>query len=456
MMILPLKRMRGSGTRKKRRVSYDKFCGYATSEKGTICAVNTLNCDCRGGVLTTGIGIKPYLSNDGKKIDLLPAMPLQIGVIKQWDGSTATYKEILCFLDGRRSVFCVYPGTGSTVNSITAMSNLTKMFAMVDKDRRWRLVMVGHSGLSFFDSSNTYEKVRTDTMVESACVAKHRLFAGIKPDVLLYSSPDDERKMANSLDESGEIYFTWDVGCMVALKEFNDKVYVFFERGIAELECAGLGRDFKVRRIPYEGGNICGGTVGRCGRYIYFASIDGLWQFDGKKAVPVLRELEVKPSRSVTGNQAAVFCEGRLLIQYYDTQNSLKELVVYEDGKSGYFSTFKAALTECGDKAFCYVDDCVQVACFDGDLPELYKYNFETGEMDFGVIGQKVLQKLRFKGLGSFDFEIRCIDEVVKQTLVFEDGVAEMNFSWRGERFAMKFFLHKGAKIEGLEVEFLE
>ena len=457
MMILPLKKWSSKLTGKKRTWSFDKFRLYQSGEQYAICAQGSMNCDCRGGVLTTGVGLKYHYSTYGRVVPLGNDIPIQVLMTKYWDTKKNRYTEEIGYLDSRMNAFRIYKETEETasIQGVQSLAMGTRATTVVCNDMRWGVVFVGGSGALYYDNWGLFKSLSSSPNVVAARSFQHRLFIAEKPQRLHYSSVDNAAEFFENLDVSGSLQFPWDIGEIVGLQELNNRLYIFFERGIGELECDGLPREFKSKRLTYGGGKISERLIGRCGKYIYFMAEDGLYRFDGRTAVPALREMRVRPSRSVSVNNTTAICEGKILFQFHNEDNNLRALVVYEDGESGYYTAPKAGLTESNSRAFCCHEHYVKTVCDDGDLETGYTYYFVTGEMNFGTEKTKILKKLRFKGEGSFHLVLRCKSEEIERDLTFENGLAEVETCWRGARFSMQFILQKGARIEGLEVEYI-
>ncbi len=457
MMILPLKKWSSKLTGKKRTWSFDKFRLYPSGEQYSICAQNSMNCDCRDGVLTTGVGVKYYFSTYGRLVSPGRDSPIQVFITRYWDTKTNQYMEQVGYIDSETGTFRIYKETETTggIQGIQPLAMGTRATTIVTNEMRWGVAFVGKDGALYYDNWGLFKSLSSSPNVVAAISFQHRLFLAEKPQRLHYSSVDNSTAFFESLDTSGALQFPWNIGEIVGLQELNNRLYIFFERGIGELECDGLPREFKTKRLTYGGGKICERLIGRCGKYIYFMAEDGLYRFDGRTAEPVLREMRVRPSRSVSVNNATAICEGKLLLQFHNEENNLRTLVVYEDGESGYYTAPKAGLTESNSRAFCCHEHYVKIVCDDGDLEAGYTYNFETGEMNFGTDKTKILKKVRFKGKGGFHLTLRCKSEKIERDLTFENGVAEVETCWRGALFSMEFVLRKGARIEGLDVEYI-
>jgi hypothetical protein len=145
------------------------------------------------------------------------------------------------------------------------------------------------------------------------------------------------------------------------------------------------------------------------------------------------------------------------LLRYLDKGGDFKIAVVYEDGKSGYFSDTFEAVHEGDGRAFCQYGLKIGTIAKDGDLYSNSVYRFDTAEMDFGLRGRKTLRNLRFEGEGEISVTVKNGTGKRTRRLTFKNGVAVWNVRERGERFGFYIQLEKRARVKKLtaEIEYL-
>ena len=156
MTKLSLKRWSGKTLRKTKCATFEKFLTYTTDEKKALGAKSALNCDCRGGVLSTGLGIKFYSDALGNNIPLLGVIPLQLMRTKYWDGTTNRYEDLLFYVDGVRGTLGRYVDVNGRIDRV-AMRGIaydTKGFTVVRKNKHTGVVVVGASGVFLCDIEN--------------------------------------------------------------------------------------------------------------------------------------------------------------------------------------------------------------------------------------------------------------------------------------------------------------
>jgi hypothetical protein len=206
-----------------------------------------------------------------------------------------------------------------------------------------------------------------------------------------------------------------------------------------------------VETLPYGGGEIYVGSVVTCGSKIFFMARDGLWMFDGKSFEKASASKRILPNWSKPNFRAAYAC-GKYILQYTDEDGENRSFVVALDGKNGYFSYYKNALSVAMGYALCYRNNAIDYIADDGTLPSGEKYSF-TGKTDFGVLGRKSLKSVSVSGKGKVQFCVTSECGRREFALDFSSGKQTVRLDLKGQTFYPSFELDKGAEVWAISAE---
>ena len=140
----------------------------------------------------------------------------------------------------------------------------------------------------------SYSTIIAEDVVPAGAFFRHRVFVGMKNGVLKYSAPEDFTNFDESVEDGGSIRLTNGGGEIIAVKVFDDALYVFFESGIMRLTIGGDPCEFYVEKIDYAGGDIFSRTICVCDHAIYFMSQGGVYCLKGKRAERAHKSLQFK------------------------------------------------------------------------------------------------------------------------------------------------------------------
>ena len=233
--------------------------------------------------------------------------------------------------------------------------------------------------------------------------------------------------------------------------ELNGALYVFRDFGVVRLNVRGKASSFSVEPMPYGGSQIYGDSVVACGDKIFFMAKDGLWAFDGKTFEKSNVGKRILPNWSAPNFRAAYGC-GKYILQYTDNGGENRSIVISGDGKSGYFSYYKNALSSSMGYALCYRNNAIEFVAEDGKLPSGERYWF-TGRTNFGVRGRKTLKSITLTGRGSVQFSVATEEAEREFSVDLSGGSQTVRVDLKGDIFYPKFVLSAGTEVCAMSAE---
>ena len=453
--MLGLKKAPMKKAGRKHSVTYRDFRVYGEGGKETLRAVNSLNCDCRDGVLKTGLGVTQYTMKSG-------ANPTLAAVTAKVDGlfsidlvdqlSAAVYSESLQMVTEDGKLWIYSESSKTFVGGAPIGAGASAGTAVDVSSQKPRSIFVGPTRSMLVEDGQVLGVALSST-TDAICVCGNRIFMGLKEFKLVFSSPEKAFVFTpDTTDGSGTLQLPFETGRVAALLTFEDKVYVFCERGIYRLHADGSAREFRLSALEYGGGKIFGKTVGAQGKGIFFLAEDGLYRLYGESVKRVCRHLPIYPKADGLRCNHGSF-GGDYIVRYMDTNGKRRMLVVDSEGKDGYFTSNFEGLSEHNGKTLCRYGDTVGMLTTRGALPTGEVYAFTSEKVDFGGLGNKTLTALRFEGTGSFDCRVVVDGKTYEERLVFENGIAKWKKRLRGKVFQFGFVLSSGTEIRGMTAE---
>lgn len=435
---------------RKKNVTFT-FSLRDTDGKNTLFAKDSVNCDCRDGKLRTALGGAKLLKADGfpQTCDLEGVT--QLIVLKVYDSATKTYTERFGALTESGEFHVQEKADGEFIRIATGMENAgVEQFA--GETFRYKLALIGENTCVYFKDDDTFDIAMLEGTSKTGCFFKHRMFVGMRPSKLVCSAPEDELDFTESIHDGGLIRFPCVGGSIVAMKAFDDRLYVFFEYGILKMNASGATKNFTADELQYAGGKIYGRTVCVGNHGLYFMTSDGVYRFDGEEVDRLFPDLVELPKSETLLESGVTFSE-RVLIRYL-TKTGYRTLVFYEDGKDCYYMD-KLPIFSGEEGGRCLFTDENGVICQLRENGEVgFEGRFFGAETDLGVAGRKTLTKLCFEGEGSFSLTVKTGGRSFTREVAFASGVTEVKLSERGERFAFDLLLQNGTTISKMTAEF--
>lgn len=425
-------------------------------KKGTLTALDSECCDFTDGTLKMGVGLTEYERSNG--VVLLgaakPEADFFFRVPKSGvgdDPDTLYYASIFGGLyrydDEWKSWETVYE-FGSRIKLVTA----------IDRAGVERFLFACDAGVYILDETGNVSATAIAKAAPAACFFQDRVFCAVEPYTLVYSAPLDPTNFTESIDDGGRVVLPSDKGKIVALLTMKNKLFVFYEYGISVLEGAGTAREFEIKSVEYNGGKVCGDSVGVCsvgGQKAFFLATTGLYVFDGEKARKTCENLLIEQKRE---GQVCVHAEfdGQYYLSYIHRSGEKRGICVNAEREKGYKTFYVCGA--CVVKGVplgnfygrVYTFDCVH-----GKLLGTYRYTFSVPDFKFGAEGVKTLQRFTVFGHGEVTVRIGCGARTVEKKLLIPSGQASMRLGLRGESFDLQINIGRYTTITGVEAEFL-
>ena len=448
--MLGIRKKPFQGKSKRVLVTIDKFCLEGEEVAGALAAAESKNCDCGDGSIKNGLGITMFKLN-GKNVPV--NFTGNIHGLYYVDGRGGIDE-----LQGARMFYCVpkdekaylYDETSKTFAYQFDLSKGSRYCMAANALNEWYAIFTSKNGYYVVNppyfAENTVEGV-----TNAICFCKGRTFLGQRPRRLMYSGVDEPWFFTETLNDSGVIALGEDVGDIVALIPFHDRVYVFMDYGVAELEVTGSPLDFKIKPLDYSGGKIFGASVGVCNNHIMFLTENGVVRFNGNRFEMVAKNLRISPKEDTQVCGYAV-CGDNYIVRYQALSAEKRTAVVRSDGK-GYFITDREGLTQSGGKALCVVNGYAYEIVSDGYLVGTERFYFKSRKTNFGINKKKVVRSFRLEGEGNYTLYVYCDGVWRHSTVAFEDGVAVIPVHRQGKEFAFEFQLEQGAVIRKITAE---
>ena len=433
------------------------FSGFHLTErkKGVLCASESKNCEIHDGILMAGLGGSPWKNGEGyvPKTTGLP-METQFFYIPGLDASNRPMDEVGAIgLDN--GVFYLYDTYSGEWVSMHTFSKPVRNVYIVDEEGVRRSVFIGEEGLYLYtygDALTTTEWKNLGNKAHLACSQQGRLFFVEEPYTIRYSAPFNARDIAHSLENGGGIKVPSDCGEIIDLVAFDEKVYIFYEKGIAYLKPSGFASDFVVRTVPYRYGRIYPNSIGVCGTRLFFLTEHGLCAMKKDEIKRVCTNLPIFPNReNIKCSHSA--CSGRFLLVYKGVDSGDKCVVAYEDQDDGYFSFTPSKLSDCIGTALCGCDGKIWQLWVGGEMPNVGYRRFTVKELPFEEKGARVVTKLRFEGEGSIWVTFKNDENSQSFLVTMSKGIGEKTMRTFGKNFSITLELEDNTLIRTMSLE---
>lgn len=441
------------------RYVYKGFCAVPSENTEILGAVESRNCDCRNGVLTTGFGMK-YYGENGVAFSLSTAgQPVWLYVMQKKyveNENGGEYQRAISYMTDLGQTY-VYNYEKKKFSLVTINYQDIAIAQYICGDKTAVTAWADKKGLRFLQVGEKFSERYVENTLPVVCAFHHRLFVAKASYTIVYNDPAKPTQFGDVLDASGSITFPSSFGEIVGLQDLGERLYVFFERAIYRLDAKGEASEFKAVRIAYDGEKILRGSIGACGEHIFFLTENGIRKFDGERSALVCEGLDIQPAIFMPICSHAT--HGDTFFLRYDDENKGKRTVAVESsGESGYPLFDVDGLSGCESMAFGTWHDAVGVLSKNGTLPDGECYTFTSETVTFGTEKPKTLRRLRFFGKGEFLLRTIYDGQTVEKRVNLQNGDTTVALNLRGSLFQFCFELQKNARITSMtaEVECLE
>lgn len=413
--------------------------------------VEIVDCDCSEGILQTLPEWEYLLDDAGVNYNCNIPNILEVGNFKM-DQGAKSFKNVY-YLTTVAGSFLYYMGEQSGFYSVA--TNRVKVVSFFVKTSEGpKIALCTRKGFLLADLNGGYTTVIPTGTLSAGALFKHRIFVGMTGGAVRYSAPEDYTNFEDSVDEGGEISFPHCGGEIIAMKVYEDALYIFFKSGIMRLKAGGEPSGFYSERLEYTGGDIFSRTICVCQHAIYFLSRSGVYRLKGKKT----ERLDIKaefPSEE-SGLEGCAVWKDRPMIRYQKANEEFETIVISQNGKSTFFMKGLETLGRGEDGRVLFTDKLKYICQLTEHGTNWFDGRFTAQETDFGWVGKKRLECLRFYGEGSFTVTILWSGMSVTRTFTFEQGIAiwKPNHMEYGETFQFSFELGRASKITGMQAEY--
>lgn len=183
---------------------------------------------------------------------------------------------------------------------------------------------------------DAYSSQVIEESVGGVCAAMHyeRLFTA-KGNKLYYSAPIAAENWNVATQGAGWLELPLEIGDIVALVSFEEKLYLFCERGIMRLRFLGDTVNMKVTDVGVSYAGILPRSIAKCGRMIVYCTEDGFFSFNGEYSSRILASgfSCIRPENGVIG----ACYGGKYYAAVMDKIGIKRILCIDFDEGSGYF-----------------------------------------------------------------------------------------------------------------------
>lgn len=432
---------------------YENFALFDSGKKGALVASESINCDCRDGVIKGGLGCVEWVRENHTTWNLPTFFPDTDGFFvykhKNVDGN---------YVDGfgytlRNGTVCLYDEQkGAMQAKKSDYYGRLKPVLTVDSDGVERIAFVGNWGVHFYNEDEGFSDSAIIRATHFGCWAKDRLFCAVNEHTIAYSAPLEHRNFVENVDDSGRITLPSDKGKIVALVTLKDEVYVFFEYGISKLVPAGSARDFKVRRLGYNGGLIFEDSVGACGEKIFFLTLGGLCVLENDVSKKTCENLPILPKERGQVCYHGVG-DGYYCLSYVQENGENKCVTVHGESEEGYFSFVPKGLCSLRGKSCFSWNSGLYIMRENSALPTGEVRKFTAKNIRFGVDDVKTLKSLRVFGEGRITVQVATGRRVKEMELSLVGGFADMRVCMRAKAFSLSITLETGACVRAIQAD---
>ncbi len=435
-----------------KKLVFDKFCLPWENVSGAMRATVSKNCDCSEGILRAGFGASLYTKQGASGGWSPPANTDKICIVESGESLEIGEKsERLYYFQDNGKAYEYDEETSSFIRQGNVAAD--SRCVMVGDENRGAYVLISAEDGYNIVRNGVWEWVPLERATTAVCVCKGRVFLGLRQHELWYSSAEDVPYFAERLEDTGRISLAYDFGEIVALLTYQNKVFVFQEYGVLQVDVSGSPLDFKITPLDYAGGRILGGSVGVCNGKVLFLTEKGMVRFNGRSFEHVYTKMPIRPATDSTKCSYAV-CGDRYFVRYMTTSGEYTVAALSADEKSGYFLGDRIALSECRGEAMFTEQGCLYTLREDGDLTPLDRFVFEGEETDLGTQKPKRLKKLRLEGEGYGALAVYCDGNVWAYSFTFDGSVAEISLGLRAKKLKIVFFPQRGMTLRKMTVEY--
>ena len=440
-----------TGKTRKANVSF-RFGGLEEQGNGVLGLSSSKNFYCDNGAVRT-VCLAPILLDNGEEAICSMFEPTSLRRLKRYDATGKTYSTHICGMAETGAVYGQKDAAKPVYTLLLGDIGFGDFISFTDRNFRSWAAAFGDKKCALIDDAMNAITLDIEQPSGAGCYFKHRLFVGTKPSTLVYSAVDDFTNFTNSLTEGGEISLPNCGGEIVAMRTFQDALYLFFEYGIVKMKVSGLPKEFSTEKMEYRGGKIFGRTVCVGENAVFFMTGDGLYRLDGRGVKEVCRVV-VKIPHGETGKEGAAVWKGKAFIRYQTKEGVYEALSINEDGKTCFYLDDMKGLSqdEGGNAIFKSKSYNLLRPCDEGN-----SFNSEavlrTVETDMGIPKRKLITKIKLWGKGFCILGICEKGKTKRRVVDFVNGYTEIRLNERGEKFSFTMDTSSAVEVREMCVE---
>lgn len=428
------------------RFSPDERCG-----KGVLGSCGFNNCEFTDEGVQCVPEWAPVYNQNGVQYKCNITNPLEVGSWKVSHEDTDGYQDWYYVASVAGGFFTYKEDKGMFYTVATGLNRMTVQPLMGEGYTYY--AVFGKEQFLLVEPSGHYITVFDEDVVSAGAYFRHRVFVGMKGGVLRYSAPEDFTEFSESVEESGSIRLANNGGEIIAIKVYNDALYVFFQSGITRLEIGGDPSEFYAEKIDYFGGDIFTRTICVCDHAIYFMAQGGIYRLKSK--TPERVDVGVLLPNRTSGMEGCAIWKGMPLFRYKQLDGIFKTLALRADG-GAYYMPDLAGLSQAENGKVLFVDGQKKlyhlVEPGNGLIwPSGY---FNTVMTNLGYNGRKTLRNIRLYGEGEVEVGLISERRSFSKWLYFQNGTLEWKVCEPGEEFGFYFTLGRQSKLKEMVVEF--
>lgn len=260
----------------------------------------------------------------------------------------------------------------------------------------------------------------------AACYSYERLWI-YADGKLRFSAPLHYESFADAKNGGGEIALPDGRGEILALIPFDNRIYLFRERGIQKLDVRGEQTDFEITDFPFFGERILKNTIACGEECVYFCTEAGMYRLaDGGVSAfndAYFAKYKLRPIKGA-------YAEGayHLLAESgIDGEGERAVHVFYGNGSISYHGSVTDICALCRDNAIvCACIEEGEIGVLEAAPSVCTKWTSDWSDLGGGA-RKKVLERVVLRGKGFFLLHIS--GEGIERTseVRFVKGKAELN-----------------------------
>ncbi len=442
--------------------TYKKFgVGEEENRDGDVLvATVSTNCDCSDGTLKAGIGLRQAVAENGKDL-VLDADWTEVSVLYSFYALLSTSNiEYLGVIKGEDELYYYNYKANNGEGGWTFIAKIgggrTHAFNTQDENGSHRTHWLSESGLDYFWTCYTVSSISVARPI--GCCFEGRIFVVIDESKIQYTTTYGMFIIkGDRLTEDGYVILPSHSGAICGITPFQNKLYVFCDYGIFEMQAKGNARDFTLTALEYNGGKIFGDSVGVCQTQeggIFFLTENGVCVFDGKTTRKVCDNLAIDP---LVNGQYCTHAEygGKYHVCFWDKRHVKRSVVIDCITGKGYYAFVPMALNTLHKKGYCAIDGRIFTIEEGGGLPKDAKRLF-WAKTDFGQKKRKSLHTLSMTAEGTITIRVSDEKRLGTREIVksFDGGRETFFIRLRADTFDIQFELGDNAYVKDVSAEY--